>query len=317
MKPGNKRIILLPVMLLALALSVYGTSDKQLFEKGKAAYKSKQYSQAFDYFQQAVAKKPNKAKYHYNLGMAARKLKRYLEAYEAFTKARQLDPQLKFTKKKTDFLEKLKELRKKAPVGPGGAEFQKGKEAYIKGRYREAYDLLEQAVSKKRSDARFHFYLGLAAYELKLYQECLDSLVLAESLDPDRDFGEHSMDFVNKKYGAEHYIKESRKKGGISFGNVLLIALGLLVLAAIIKGSRGSRTPVRSDYTDKDYSYGYKKRYKWKKRKKWRSRKKYDEYRDRDVYDDDRGSFNQYAAGSIVSGALDRDDTEGGYYDAS
>lgn len=88
-------------------------SHKEHYERGKKAYKQRQYMDAYDNFQKAVAKKPDKAKYHYNLGLAARKLKRWQIALDSFKKARQLDPKMGFTKKHFEFYKKIEELEER------------------------------------------------------------------------------------------------------------------------------------------------------------------------------------------------------------
>jgi tetratricopeptide (TPR) repeat protein len=114
----TKKIIALLTVLLFIAGTtvLYGTHEDR-FERGKASYKKKKYQSAYIDFKAAVSERPDIAKYQYNLGLAARKLKYYREALDAFQEARHLDPNIKFTKKKNDFLDKIKEMQSKAGVG--------------------------------------------------------------------------------------------------------------------------------------------------------------------------------------------------------
>ncbi len=106
------------IILLFLGQAItHAKSHKEHFDKGKKAYKKKDYLEAYDQFKKALQKEPEKAKYHYNFGLAARKLKRYRDAYNAFSNAQILDPGIGFTKKKSEFRKKLAEMR--AKVNPG------------------------------------------------------------------------------------------------------------------------------------------------------------------------------------------------------
>lgn len=115
----TKKIIALLTVLLFIAGTtvLYGTHEDR-FERGKASYKKKKYQSAYIDFKAAVSERPDIAKYQYNLGLAARKLKHYREALDAFQEARHLDPDIKFTRKKQDFLDKIKEMQRKVGVGP-------------------------------------------------------------------------------------------------------------------------------------------------------------------------------------------------------
>jgi Tfp pilus assembly protein PilF len=86
-------------------------SHKEYFESGKKAYKNKQYTQAYEYFKNAVALQADTAKYYYNLGLAAGKLKNYEAVYRAFLKAQELDPDLEFTNKRENFRTRLEEAK--------------------------------------------------------------------------------------------------------------------------------------------------------------------------------------------------------------
>lgn len=199
------------VLFLAGTLLVHGATDKELYEMGKTAYKSKRYSDAHDYFKRAVALNPTKAKYHYNLGLAARKLKSYGEAYEAFSKAKELDPQMKFTKKHQDFLNKLEEMRRRVPMesAPGRTDdsgaYAKGKAAYKNKQYQSAYNYFKQAAAAEPKKANRFYNLGLAARKLKNYQVAYASFLMAQQLDPQITFTKKKQDFYNK-------LEEARKK---------------------------------------------------------------------------------------------------------
>lgn len=211
-----KRVIfLLLVIFLSGALLVQGATDKELFNQGKAAYKSKRYSSAHDYFKRAVALNPTKAKYHYNLGLAARKLKSYREAYEAFSKAKQLDPQMKFTKKHQDFLNKLEEMRRHVPMesGPGRTDdegsYAKGKAAYKNKQYQAAYNYFKQAARANPTKANRFYNLGLAARKIRYYREAYGAFTMAQQLDLQLSFTKKKQDFRNKL--AEMQKKSSQK----------------------------------------------------------------------------------------------------------
>jgi tetratricopeptide (TPR) repeat protein len=113
----KKIIALLTVLLFIAGTTVLYGSHEERFERGKASYKKKKYQSAYIDFKAAVSERPDIAKYQYNLGLAARKLNYYREALDAFQEARHLDPSMNFTKKKQDFLDKIKEMQSKAGVG--------------------------------------------------------------------------------------------------------------------------------------------------------------------------------------------------------
>ncbi|MCP4156855.1 MAG: tetratricopeptide repeat protein, partial [bacterium] len=85
-------------------------AGKENFERGKRAYKNKEYKTAAKEFEKAVSQNPNKAKYHYNLGLAHMKLKDYQDALASLRKADRIDPAHKFTKKPDIYFDKVQEL---------------------------------------------------------------------------------------------------------------------------------------------------------------------------------------------------------------
>ncbi|MCP4157240.1 MAG: tetratricopeptide repeat protein, partial [bacterium] len=223
--PRNARYLIVFFVILGLTAVVYGTTHKDLFDRGKRAYKSKQYSEAFSMFNQAVAQKPDKAKYQYNLGLAARKLKRYGIAYDAFSKAKTLDPSIGFTKKNNEFFKKLAEAksrsggRKTPPPAPryAGAEtarshsesYEKGKQSYKNKDYKDAYQNFNEAIRHQPGKAKYHYNLGLAAKKLKRYREALNAFLEAKRIDPGLGFTKKKQEFYNKLTELQERLKES------------------------------------------------------------------------------------------------------------
>jgi tetratricopeptide (TPR) repeat protein len=196
-----KKIFVYATMLFMPVL-LFSATTEELFKKGEAAYKSKDYSTALDLFRQVVQAEPANAKYQYNLGLAARKLDKYEMSAKAFREAKRLDPDITFTKNIKDFLDKLAEMEQMAGLSPQGSsgpgDFAGGEKAYKDGDYAKAFELFAKVVSLEPSNAKYQYNLGLAARKLNRYAEAARAFQEAKKLDSSIGFTKNPSDFEEK-----------------------------------------------------------------------------------------------------------------------
>jgi hypothetical protein len=108
----QRNILALGVLLLlaplAWAQEVPDTSAQALavYEQGKRLYDAKDYAGALEWFDQAAALEPGKARWQYNRGLTLRKLGRFEEARAALQHSRTLDPAYK----QAEIDDKLREM---------------------------------------------------------------------------------------------------------------------------------------------------------------------------------------------------------------
>ena len=175
--------IIIPLIILLLFSIVYNVYADN-FDDGKKYYDQKDYNKALEKFQEASKKEPNSAKIYYNIGLCYRKLKNYNDAISAFEKAEELDPKITFTKPEK-FQEKLEDVRSKAGITN---YYEDGKKLYKQGKYNEALNKFQLALTSNPNSAKVHYNMGLCYKQLKRYNEAVSSFEKAEELDPKISF---------------------------------------------------------------------------------------------------------------------------------
>jgi len=84
--------LLLSLSLVTMPLLAVGQTIDELFQQGKVAIESRNYSQAESIYRQAIQLYPNNAGAYYGLGIALRDQKKLEEAIASYRRAIQLDP---------------------------------------------------------------------------------------------------------------------------------------------------------------------------------------------------------------------------------
>ncbi len=157
------------------------------------AYKSildHDFEQAIEHFEQAIAKEPDNAAYHYKLSITYARSHKLDKAIEAAERACELDPKL------DDYRFHLQNLQAKQLISQAEAFFDDSVQLHM------AITLLKQAIELDPLAVDAYLLMGMAYHGLGEYSRAIQSLHDALKLEPNHTIASKLLREVQQEFKA-------------------------------------------------------------------------------------------------------------------
>ena len=157
---------LLVCLLLPQQVQADGDKGKDPFEIGERYFVREDYRRALQYYRRALGQ--NDVRAHYRMGLIYEDAGKYRDALNHYRRFIDLGRPGTWRNDALSRTKSIEERLRKETVSSSEL-LERGKKLFMEGKYREAQQLLLQAVAEDESNPEIHFYLGEIYMELGDY----------------------------------------------------------------------------------------------------------------------------------------------------